>query len=291
MKNRIRIILLVLFAYLLLPSTLKGQAVKPQNIYRVTVNSLYEIENGKNTGKSVPIHQQIYDSLGRLHTEIDYDYKTQYPNNYRWHYFNGQVKMKTEFFHNEKLTSIAQYSYADGMLGELLLFSVSDTDTTLAIKESYFYNDIGKKIKAIGYTSKGRKGYQAKFLYDSTGNEIERKVKGKKSVPADSILYLKRTIEYDSLNRIAAEIITTRKFEQEQISKHILYKYDKENNTVEKLINNSEGEQIKRKEYDYRKDNRIHIQRIYDANNNLIDFRAWRYEIYKTNDRKRRIYE
>jgi hypothetical protein len=291
MKSRIRITLFALLTYMVLPTALIGQAVKPQNIYRVTVNSLYEIENGKNTGKSYPIHQLISDSLGRLHTEIDYDWETRYPSNYRWHYFDGPTRMKTEFFHNEKLTKIAQYSYADNKLEELKIFRVSNTDTTLTIKEKYSYDDIGRKIKAVGYTSKGKKGYRAKFIYDSNGNEIERKIKGKKSVPADSILYLKRTLEYDSLNRIVTENITIKKFDEEQATKQILYKYDKKNNVVEKLINNSEGEQIKREEFDYRKDNRVHIRRIYDASNNLIDFRAWRYEIYKTNDRRTRVLE
>jgi hypothetical protein len=51
------------------------------------------------------------------------------------------------------------------------------------------------------------------------------------------------------------------------------------------------GNLIKKTEFIYRKDNRIQQIKEFDANDNLLDWQAWRYEIYKTNDRRQRVLE
>ncbi|PKP37748.1 MAG: hypothetical protein CVT98_05745 [Bacteroidetes bacterium HGW-Bacteroidetes-15] len=291
MKSTISVSICFVVACLFLPFFLFGQAVKPQNIYRVTVISQYGIENGKYTSNSIPIHQQIYDSLGRLHTEIDYNPITRYPNNYRWHYFDGSTKLKSEFYLNEKLSRTEEYDYANNLMNELRVFKVNESDTSLTLRVLYTYNSNNLLAKATGYNSAGKKGYTATYKYDSNGNEVERKVKGKRATPPDSILYLKRTLEYDSLNRISVENITITKEGGPQSTNQIIYKYDGNNNIKEKQINNINGKQIKRKEYVYRPDQRIQRQSTFDAENILIDFRAYRYEIYKTSDRRTRILE
>lgn len=275
----------------LLPIVLLGQATKPQNIYRVTVISQYDIENGKYTSKSYPLHQQIYDSLGRLHTEIDYNIKTNYPSNYRWHYFDGPLKKKTEYYINEKLDRIDEFEHKDSLIAELRIYKMNNTDTSLMVKVKYDYDSKGLISKTTGYNKSGKKGYRTSHKYEHNGIEIERKVKGKKAIPPDSILYLSRVLKYDSLNRIVIEKTVVLKQGNQEREQQIQYKYDKNSNVVEKRISDNQGNQIRRKEFVYRSDNRLQRRSIYDENNNLIQFRAWRYEIYKTSNRKTRVLE
>jgi hypothetical protein len=291
MKKNIFGLMYMLVAFSLTPLMLMGQATKPQNVYRVTVISQYAIENGKYTSKSFPLFQHIYDSLGRLHTEIDYNIEKNYPSNYRWHYFDDQTKKKTDYYINEKLTRIDEFDYNGNRLSELKVYNVNETDTSLYVRVEYEYDSNGLISKTAGYNKLGKRGYRTSHKYDINGNEIERKVKGKKAIPPDSILYLAKEFAYDSLNRIVSEKITTNKLGKQQSIKLIDYKYDKNSNVIEKQISDSAGNLIKRKEFVYRPDNRLQRRSIFDAENNLIQFRAWRYEIYKTANRRVRVLE
>jgi hypothetical protein len=293
MKNGkfVAIYLLVsLFAY---PSLLQAQIEHPQNIYRVTVNSRYVLENGARTSNFFAIGQLFYDSLGRMHTEITYDWETKQPSSHKWHYFEGQTKRKTDFFENNKLIRIEEYNFNNsGLLNQLLVHMVSTTDTSLLVKEVYSYNTANKISKATGYNNRGRKEYVATMKYDIHGNEIQRKVKGKRASPPDSILFLKRTIEYDTLNRMVAKIEIIEKVGQQRNTKSESFKYDSKGNIIEVFIKDNDGNQFKRKEFIYRSnDNRIQQQIVFDSNNNLIDHLAWRYEIYRTSDRRVRTLE
>ncbi|HCY01310.1 MAG TPA: hypothetical protein DG754_14325 [Bacteroidales bacterium] len=287
--NKLRAILVVLF---LGGNLLYAQVEKPQNIYRVTVNSRYVIENGERTSTFFAINQLIYDSLGRLHTEIDFDWETHYPNNYRWNYFNGQQKVKTDFFFKEKLSRIEEYDFNENQkLISLTLYHVSPSDTTLSVKEVYSYDKTGHVTKATGYNERGKRGYRTTSKYDDKGNEIYRKVKGKRIAPPDSIMYLQKEIAYDSLNRIGKETVTIDKIGEPRLTKTYTYAYTDDGNITEKTIIDSQGNIQKRKEYVYRSDKRLQQIKVFDNNGNLEDHLAWRYEIYKTSDRRFRTLE
>ncbi|MDD2196511.1 MAG: hypothetical protein PHW91_04930 [Bacteroidales bacterium] len=287
--NKLATILTVLF---LGGNLLYAQVEKPQNIYRVTVNSRYVIENGERTSTFFAINQLIYDSLARLHTEIDFDWETHYPNNYRWNYFNGQQKVKTDFFFKEKLSRIEEYDFNENQrLISLTLYHVSPNDTTLSVREVYNYSNTGLITKATGYNERGKRGYRTTFKYDDKGNEIYRKVRGKRTTPPDSIMFLQKEIAYDSLNRIAKEKVSIDKSGSPKIIKTYSYAYTDDGNIAEKTIIDSQGNIQKRKEYIYRSDKRLQQIKVFDNSGNLLEHLAWRYEIYKTSDRRFRTLE
>lgn len=269
-----------------------SQGVKPENIYRVTVNSRYVIENGERQSKYFAIGQFISDSLGRLHTEIDFNWETHYPDNYRWHYFDDTTKVRTEFFFKESLHHFNVYEYnPNGLLSVLNVYSVSSNDTVLVVREKYSYDSNGKVSKVMGYNEKGKKGFTAKYKYNEFNTEIQRKVRAKRAVPSDSILYIAREVSYDSVGRINTEMLTVEKYglPKETIQTH--YTYDVNDNIIGEVVSDKNGNTIKRNEYAYRPDNRIKGLIVYDANETLIEYQAWRYEIYKTADRRFRVFE
>lgn len=293
MKNQLlNKVTAILIASFLSVNLLYAQVEKPQNIYRVTVNSRYVIENGERTSTFFAINQLIYDSLGRLHTEIDFDWETHYPNNYRWNYFIGKQKVKTDFFFKEKLSRIEEYGFNESQqLVSLTLYLVNPNDTTLSVKEVYSYDKAGLAAKATGYNERGKRGYQTTFKYDDKGNEIYRKVKGKRATPPDSIVFLEKEIVFDSLNRIAKETVTIDKIGTPRLAKTYVYSYTDDGNIAEKTILDSRGNVVKRKEYVYRSDKRLQQVKVFDDSGNLMDYQAWRYEIYKTSDRRFRTLE
>ena len=269
-----------------------SQGVKPQNIYRVTVNSRYVVENGERQSTFFAIGQLISDSLGRLHTEIDFNWETHYPDNYRWHYFDDTTKVRTDFYFKEKLHHFNVYEYSpNGALSELSVYSVSSNDTVLVVREKYSYDTNGNVTKVVGYNDKGKKGFTAKYKYNEFNTEIQRKVKGKRAVPSDSILFLTREASYDSVGRINEEILTIEKYGLPKNTTQTEYSYDDKGNVKAEIVKDKDGNTIKRNKYIYRPDNRIQGLGVYDANETLIEYQAWRYEIYKTNDRRFRVYE
>ncbi|MDY0347560.1 MAG: hypothetical protein RBR13_01890 [Tenuifilaceae bacterium] len=269
-----------------------SQGVKPQNIYRVTVNSRYVIENGERQSKYYAIGQLISDSLGRLHTEIDFNWETHYPDSYRWHYFEDTVKVRTDFFLKEKLHHFNVYQYSpNGALSELSIFTVTGNDTTLTVREKYSYNSNGKVSKVVGYNDKEKKGFTAKYKYNDFNTEIKRKVRARRAAPSDSILYLDREVSYDTIGRVSTEMLTVEKKGLPRKTRQTQYTYDVKGNIIGELVNDKSGNLIKRIEYNYRPDNRIKGMAVYDASETLIDYQAWRYEIYKTSDRRYRVFE
>ena len=291
--NRVsQILFLCLIGILLVGNIAFAQNREPQNVYRVAVKSRYVLKDGERTKDYFAVKQLISDSLGRMHTEIDFDWQTHYPNNYRWHYFDGKTKFRTDFFENEKLVKIERYKWnSNGNISEFTLDRVTSTDTLVVVKEVYTYNSDGTKKSVVGYNEKGKKGFKTKFKYDDRGTEISRKVKGKKAVPADSIMLLTRVPQYDSVGRIAAETLTIQKKSKQSKTTQHKYTFDENGNKVQELLMDANGNLIKKTEFIYRKDNRIQQIKEFDANDNLLDWQAWRYEIYKTNDRRQRVLE
>ncbi|HOP05005.1 MAG TPA: hypothetical protein PL017_11385 [Tenuifilaceae bacterium] len=291
--NRISKVALVCFLSMLLAgNNTFGQNREPQNIYRVAVKSRYVLEDGQRTKDYFAIKQLISDSLGRMHTEIDFDWETHYPKNYRWHYFNGQTKYRTDFFVNEKLSKVENYKWdTQGKLTELTIEKVFPTDTSIVLKETYAYNPDGTIKNITGYNEKGKKGFKTKHKYDDKGTEILRKVKGKKAVPSDSIMFLSRVPEYDSVGRVVKETKEVEKFSRGKSTSTFAYTYDENGNKVQQLEMDAAGNLTKKIEFIYRKDNKIQQIKEFDASDKLIDWQAWRYEIYKTNDRRQRVLE
>ena len=155
MKSRYLIIVTLL---ILVSNNLFSQKRPLQTIRRVTVTNQYVFENGKQTNKYVAVYQEIYDSLDRLHTEIEYGIKDLYPHNYIWHSFNGKQKVKSEFYKNEKLETIEEFSYnSDSLISKKIVKKVSPRDTSIL--------------------------YIIKYKYDSKKNKIEESVLSKKLKP------------------------------------------------------------------------------------------------------------
>jgi hypothetical protein len=269
-----------------------GQSRETQNIYRVKVNSRYVIEDGKRTVKYLAIGQEISDSLGRLHTEIFYDWETRKPNNFKWNYFEGKRKYKTDFFKNEKLARVEEYYYQnDSLLNRIVVKVVTENDTIFLVRVDYTYSANGLVSKAVGYNERGKKGHTTTYIYNSFGTEIERKVKGKRTFPPDSILYLKRTPNYDSQGRIIQEDLIIDKVGKCRVAQKYEYSYDDKGNLTVEIKYNDKGTVEYRKVYEYRKDKRIKMVNVYNSNQELVDCLAWRYEIYKTDNRRQRVYE
>jgi hypothetical protein len=270
----------------------KSQGVKPQNVFRVAVLSGYEIEAGKRKTNYFTITQLISDSLGRLHTEVDFDRATQLPTSYRWHYFENLQKVKSHFFTTDGLYSIEKYYYSpQNRLISKKIYLTKPGDTLLHMKVEYVYDPTGVLQRSVGYNAKGKKGYIASYLFDSKGTELERKVSGKKLTPPDSIMYLRREPSYDSLGRLVKEIVTTTKKVKPTETTTYGYRYDKDGLLVEKWQYNSKGLLVRRHEFINRSDRRLNQIIEYDGVGNLVDHKAWRYELYKTNDRRHRILE
>lgn len=266
--------------------------VKPQNIYRVSVSSWYKVDDGKRTTSYFTLSQHISDSLGRLHTEVFWDRKTQNPLDIRWHFFTGKVKMKTFFLNNSGVYRIEEYGYSGtGNINRISFKSVANGDTLLLQNHILKFEPTGKLIKTEVFDSRGKRGYVASHKFDANNVEIERKVKGKKLVPIDSILSLHRLPQYDSLNRMVGEDVRIIKHGNRRENYIKKYRYDYKDRLIEVALMGENGLVRERKEYTYRNDGRLWQEQIYNTNGELIDFVAWRYELYKTNDRRERILE
>ncbi len=283
---------LISMVLIICPLLLFGQAREPQNIYRNKVLSRYVVENGVRTAKFFAIAQEISDSLGRLHTEIFYDWETRYPNNYRWHYFDGLTKYKTDFFENEKLAKIEEYKWlANGKLEQLTVKRVKDDVQELIVREVYTYNPNGTIKQATGFGKDGKQGYKATYTFDANGTEILRKVKGKKLTPADSIMFLQRTPKYNEKGWIIEETIVVDKVGKGRSTTRNTYTYDDNKNVTEHYSYDGSGRLLFRKQFQYLKDNRLKMINIYNDKNVIVDCLSWRYEIYKSEDRRHRILE
>lgn len=283
--------LIILAISLFLIATAYGQGVKPQNVYRVTVTSRYVLENGERTSQFYAVNQEISDSLGRLHTEIDYDWETHYPGNYRWHFYDSMVHVRTDFFVKEQIDRRVVYeSNGKGAVVREFHFQLQDGDSSLVKTISYSFNSDGLPMEVEAVNEKGRRLYRVKSSFDSQGTEIKRRVSGRRGEPDDKILRLDKVVEYDSMGQLVAEISQIRMSDGSRPAFSKKYAYDQEGNIAEIIELDAQGKQVTRTEYVWQP-NRNRITRIiyYDSNDQLQKYLAKRYEIYRTNDRRQRV--
>jgi hypothetical protein len=282
-------VLALLFGYL--PLLSHSQGIKPSNVYRVTVTSRYIIENGERTGQFSAVNQEIYDSLGRLHTDIDFDLETSYPNNYRWHFYDSMLLVRTEFYFNEKLDRRVVYEYnRDTLVSGELHYRRQGEDTQLVKVVNYSYNQEGLPERTGALNSSGRRLYRVRSSFDETGTEIRRRVSGRRGAPDDGISSLDREAEYDSLGLLVYEKVQLRMSDRSRKEYTRRYQYDNRGNVIEMLEMDQNGDQVSRIEYGWQQDrNRLAQIRYYDAEGKLEKFLAKRYEIYRTPDRRERV--
>jgi hypothetical protein len=283
---------LIIFFISLFSATLAhSQGVKPQNVYRVTVTSRYVLENGERTSQFFAVNQEISDSLGRLHTEIDYDWETRHPDNYRWHFFDSMLHVRTDFFVKEQIDRRVVYEYnADGAVAREIHWRFNDGDSSMYKTINYSFSPEGLPTQAEAVNENGRRLYRARSSFDNQGTEIKRRVTGRRGEPSDKIKRLDRTVEYDSLGRLIAETSNIRMYDGSRPVNSKNFKYDQEGNVAEIIELDANGRQVSRTEYVWQP-NRDRISRIiyYDGNDQLEKYLAKRYEIYRTNDRRQRV--
>ncbi len=285
--------LLVLLSFLLLsPVIIYSQGVKPSNIYRVTVTSRYVLEDGERTSRFYAVNQEISDSLGRMHTEIDYDWETRYPGNYRWHYYDSMLLVRTDYFVDEQLERRVVFEHdPDSIVTRELHYEPQGEDTVLIKTLEYSYNPEGLPRQVEAFNDNGRRLYRTRISYDDRGTEISRRVRTRRGgKPEDGITRLDRDTEYDSLGMLVSETVQLRMASRDRKEYTRKYQYDESQNITEKLELDDRGNQASRTEYVWQA-RRNRLQRIlyYDAYDNLEKYLAKRYEIYRTTDRRQRV--
>ncbi|RPH32368.1 MAG: hypothetical protein EHM93_09400 [Bacteroidales bacterium] len=287
-------LLVTILCLLFISSAISAQNRTPQDIRRVTVTFQYAVEKGKRTDMVYPIYQEIFDSLGRCHTEIEWSLTDHYPHNYYWNSFKGKQKVISEFYLNEKLNTIEEFTYnKDSLLAMRVVKKVSPTDTTISLTFIYKYDSNRNPIEISAKSRDGKTAYVSKSTFNIKGKELTRKVKIKKNFsPQDSIVNLVSVPVYDSIGRLAREQLTIKKFDKTTVIRTINYSYDRNNNQIGVLVLNEKGKQVSRevREYQYSR-NRLSLINHYDSNDVLVKFNTKRYEIYRTKDRKVREIE
>ncbi|MFO7924159.1 MAG: hypothetical protein R6U58_10750 [Bacteroidales bacterium] len=268
-----------------------SQGIKPQNVYRVIVTNHYLLEDGERTERFYAVNQEIYDSLGRLHTEIDYDRETRYPSNYRWHYFDSLLLVRTEYYVNEKLELRRVFEYnTDTLVTRELHYRPEKEDTLLSMTLDFSLNEQGLPERIVATDSDGRRLYRIRSTFDDMGTEVRRRVTGRRGDPDDGIRRLDREAVYDSLGFLLSETVELRMAERTRMEYTRKYRYDERGNRIEMLELDDRGNQVCRIEYTWqRQRNRLGHISYYDENDQLQKFLAKRYEIYRTTDRRQRI--
>ncbi len=282
-------VLILLFGFL--PLLSHSQGIKPSNVYRVTVTSRYIVENGERTNQFSAVNQKIYDSLGRLHTDIDFDWETRYPGHYRWHFYDSMLLVRTEHFVDEKLDRRVVYEYnSDTLVSREIYYKKQGEDTLLYKVMKYSFNQEGLPERIVALNSSGRRLFRVRSSFDESGTEIRRRVSGRRGDPEDGIRRMDREAEFDSLGFLVYEKVRLRMSNRANKEYTIKYQYDDRGNLVEKLEMDHNGNQIGRIEYNWQRDrNRLAQIRYYDSEGNLEKFLAKRYEIYRTTDRRQRV--
>lgn len=282
-------LLVALFCLFATSNLVIAQTRPPQNIRRVTVTTQYVVIDGKYKSDSYAINQEIFDSLGRCHTEVDYGFIDHYPHNYRWHTFNGKQRVKTEVFRDEKLQAIEEFTYnADSLLIKKVIKRITPSDTSILYTLNYKYDSNLNPIEITAKTLKGKTAYVSKSTYNNKGKELTRKVKIKRSdYPQDSILKILSVPIYDSIGRLVSDRITITMANKTTSQKNFMYSYDKNNNQISLLEVDANGKQIQREEREYKQSRGLlSLIRYYNSNDILVKMIGKRYEIYRTNNRR-----
>lgn len=270
MKTRLLIILLIFFGCFGY-----SQERPKQDVRRQRIVATYELIDGKTTGNSSAKTQFIFDSLGRCHTEIDYNNSSAITS-FRWITYAGVYKQTGRSFKADLLVQVDSFVYNNR--GDILkrFLSFPSDPSRFSYVENYLYqNNLLNSIVAT--TSKNKTVFKTTFKYDSHGSEISRKVKVKTGVPLDSIVKLSRILEYDSLGRISREKIEKvvgGKTHQDWIT----YKYNKKGLVEEKIFLGEGNRILSRIEFLYRDDNSLWQEKVFDSSGLLINMEAWRTE-------------
>lgn len=273
MKTILLIILLIFFGCFG-----HSQERPKQDVHSQRIVAIYELVGNKTTGNSSTVTQYLLDSLGRCHTEIDYDL-TSTIRYYRWITFNGMNKIKVQTFVDNKLVRVDSSVYDhNGILLKRFLFFPSEVGRESYV-EKYSYSNINLLVSLVATTEKKETAYKATYTYDAHGVEVLRKVKTKRGYPLDSIVGLKRVVEYDSVGRVKNEKLEKVIVGGLKSKEWIAYKYTKKGQVEEKRFLDENGKTIYRIELLYRDDNSIWQEKTYNSEENLIKMLAWRTEV------------
>jgi hypothetical protein len=262
---------IIFLACLAVTNAVNSQGTKPQNVYRVVITSQYVLEDGERTGEFFSINQKISDSLGRRHTEIDFNPETRYPGNYRWHYFDNMLKVRTDFFINEKINRRIVYQYNTiGLVSSEMHYGFENNEPVLVRVVEFSYNLSGLPEKAEVFGPSGKRLYRVISSYDRNGSEIRRRVKGRREVPDDNIMRLDREPEYDITGMLVSETLRLRMSDRTSSGYTRKYQYDERGNITGKLELDDVGKQVLRTEYVWQQ-NRDRLTRVihYDGNDRL----------------------
>jgi YD repeat-containing protein len=267
------------------------QGTKPQRVYRVTVTRDNVVKEGELTGQINAVNQEIYDSLGRLHTEIDYDPATSYPNNFRWHYYDSMLLVRSEVFVNERLDRRVAFEYRpDKLVSAEHHFKIDGRDTLLYRTALFSYNSKGLLTKAVFLSDTGRRLFRVRSSFDSHGTELRRRVGGNRGEPEDGISRLDRIAEYDSPGLMRSETVRLRMTDRSRSLYTVKYKYDESGNMTEQARYDGGGKLQHRTEYEWQQDrNRITLIKLFNGSDKLVKHLTKSYEIYMSTDRRQRI--
>ncbi len=281
-----RITFLLLFV--LFYSVALSQQRTRQNIQRVTVTSFYVLKDGDKTDATKMYYQELYDSLGRLHTEVNWNYPDNKPHGYIWHTFNGKQIVKSEYFEYEKLIKIKELYYSnDSLVEKEVIKKVEQGDTSIYLQLAYKYNNQRKPVQIEAKSANGKTVYSTKSVYDEKGTEISRAVKIKANYfPSDSIVKMTCKPSYDSLGRISKCLTTISKTNKTTTVRAYNYQYDKRNNLIDITTLDSKGQQISREHRMFQESrNRLSMIKYFDSKDKLTLWLVKRYEIYRFKNR------
>ncbi len=271
-------IIITFFAVVVTCSLLWGQQ-KKDTLFVKVINK-YVLVNGQKTSKYYPIGQEFRDTLNRLLNVINFDDSTHRPTSYFRYSYKGMDRIKEEDFSQNKLRWVTTMEYdANGAVVAKTIKRVTPKDTVVYLSITY-KNINGRPVQERGYTTGGKTAYSAKLTYDNQGQLILKKVKVKEIPPFDSILFLKRVVTYDSLQRIVREDFSEKLVGGEKHFSYV-YTYGKEGFVNETQQFDATGKLFLRKEFIYNlQRKRIQEIKTFDSSGNLLDWRAFRYERY-----------
>lgn len=248
-----------------------------QDIRSQRIQSTYNIKDGQTTGKSYMEKQFLLDSLGRCHTEIDFD-TALVIQSYQWSSFLGNDLVSRRSFVKDSLVRVDSFTYKSAGKIREHYFSLRALNRRENIIETYSYTPSNQVSKVDAKLGSGKLAYRIKFFFDKKGTEIERVVKIIRGCPADSIISLKRIPSYDSLDRIVVEIVETRYINKPSTYEQISYLYNKNGCIIEKNITAKDGNKISRTEYIFKANNTLWQEKTYNSSNTLTRMIVWRTE-------------
>jgi hypothetical protein len=246
----------------------------------VKVINKYVLADGQKTSKYYPIGQEFRDTLNRLLNVINFDDSTHRVTTYSRYFYKGMNRVKEEDYSQNKLQWVITMEYnAGGALVAKTIRHATSKDTAVYLSIAYINVD-GHPVKETGYTAVGKTAYSAKLTYDKAGELILKKVKAKGIPPIDSVLFLKRVLTYDSLQRIVREDLSEKLVGGEKRLSYV-YTYGKEGFLNETQQFDATGKLFLRKEFIYTiQRKRIQEIKTFDGSGKLLEWRAFRYERY-----------